>query len=226
MIDIEARRLIDTYELSYGSHDQPGDGMCAMEMVARLAGERHSDHPRCTCPVLTGFTIRLNDAMPDLWRRRLKVYLPFLIGTRDGREAERAELLAWRAVRVFVPIALQAGGQPGWAETLRGFEGGMTDASDACYAAYAGARHPAAAAAAAYAAHAARAPHVVRSADGSNACDAAIAAARLQADIVWPLALAALGDAIAIGAEDRQVARGGATWAGLFVFNPARQRRS
>ncbi len=237
MIDLEAQRLIDTQELSYGSHNQPDDGMCAMEMVAHLAGEQHTDHPRCACPVLTGFTIRLNDAMPERWRRRLKPYLPYLIDTRDGREGERAELLAWHAVRVFVPIALQAGGQPDRAEWLRGFEGSLTAASDACYAAYSGAQHPAASAAAAYAAHAARAPRVIRAADASNASDAAIAAARLKPNTVWPLALDALGDAIAIGASDRLAAGKGPSarlaatvdnpqLAGLFVINPAGQRRA
>ncbi len=237
MIDIEAKRLIDTQDLSYGSHNRPGDGLCAMEMVAHLAGEQHSDHPRCACPVLTGFTIRLNDAMPDLWRRRLKPYLPYLVDTRDGREAERAELLAWRAVRVFVPIALAAGGQPDRAEWLRHFEGSLTAASDACYAIYSSAHHPAAAAAAAYAAHAARAPRVIRAADASNASDAAIAAARLKPNAVWRLALEALGDAIAIGASDRLAAGKGPSLqlaatvdnpqlAGLFVINPAAQRRA
>jgi hypothetical protein len=42
-----------TPTLSHGSHDRREDGMCLMEAVAFLAGERHSDRPVCACPVLS-----------------------------------------------------------------------------------------------------------------------------------------------------------------------------
>ena len=108
MHDLTRQRQFDSVKLQYGAHAARDDGMCAMELIAYLAGEQHTDHPDCACPVLTGYTLRLNDSMPEDWRQQLKPYLPLLIGTRDGREAERAALLAWQAIRVFMPIALEA----------------------------------------------------------------------------------------------------------------------
>ena len=35
-----------------GKHRSPRKGACFMEMAAFLAGERWSDHPRCTHPLL------------------------------------------------------------------------------------------------------------------------------------------------------------------------------
>ena len=35
------------YTLAYGTHANPEDGRCAMEWVSHLAGEPHSDQPRC-----------------------------------------------------------------------------------------------------------------------------------------------------------------------------------
>ena len=78
---------------------------------------------------------------------------------------------------------------------------------------------------------------MIRAADASNASDAAIAAARIKPKAVWRLALQALGDAIAIGAEQRHAAGKGPSLqlaatvdnpqlAGLFVISPAAQRRA
>jgi len=38
--------------LRYGSHGTSDKGMCAMEAVAWLANEPHSDRPACTCSVI------------------------------------------------------------------------------------------------------------------------------------------------------------------------------
>ncbi len=221
MFNLQNQRLFDSVDLSYGSHKRSDDGMCAMEMVAFLAGETHSDHPDCACPVLTGFTIRLNDSMPHEWRQQLKPYLPLLIGTRDDQEVARAELLAWQAIRIFLPIALEACHQPERAARFRAFEGGLDKAADAAYAAYAAlAASPAgkrainatrlatmATARAAYASHtagAARAPHLGQAVEASDAADVAIAVTRLaDPDTIWALALETLDEAIAIGAEER-----------------------
>lgn len=223
MFDLERQRRFDSVNLQYGMHRTPNDGMCAMEMVAFLAGEHHSDHPDCVCPVLTGYTIRLNDAMPETWRQQLKPYLPTLIGTRDGHEVARAELLAWRAIRVFLPIVLEACHLPEKAIRFRDFERGLDAAADAAYTTYAAvasspagsrvvnatravAMHAARAAYSAHCAGSARAPHMGRAMDASDTADAAIACTRIvNADRIWPLALEALDDALAIGAEERVV---------------------
>lgn len=214
MFDLTRQRLLDRIKLQYGGHKKPSDGMCAMEMVAYLAGEGHSYHPECACPVLTAYTIRLNDSMPTEWRQRLKPYLPLLIGTRDNHSVARAELLAWRAIREFAPIALEACGLHDSAARLRNVKGDLADAADAAYAAYPGPQIPAAcraavvqAAHAAHGAHAAgagRAAHLSRAIDASDAADAAIAAVRLSgSDDVWSLTLQVLDEAIAIGADER-----------------------
>lgn len=39
--------MIINYTLRHGSHESPQDGLCAMEWVAYLAGEKHSDYPSC-----------------------------------------------------------------------------------------------------------------------------------------------------------------------------------
>src|SRR5438105_4365288 len=56
---------LSVFRLRHGSHKNPKQGLCVMEAVAFVAGERHGDHPECACPVLTGFAIRLNDRMKD-----------------------------------------------------------------------------------------------------------------------------------------------------------------
>ncbi len=221
MFDLKHQRLLDSLNLDYGAHKDPDSGLCAMEMVAFLAGEGHSDHPDCACPVLTGYTIRLNDAMPEHWRQQLKPYLPLVVGTRDGQEVARAELLAWHSVRVFLPMALEACQMPKQAEKFRHFKRSLKHVADAAYATYASVgnartglgavnvaravtMHTARAAYAAHCAGAARAAHLGRAMDATDAADAAIALTRVaSAEVVWPLALETLDAMLAIGADER-----------------------
>lgn len=100
--------------ISRGCHERPEDGLCVMETVAFIAGERHSDHPGCASRVITEFAIRTNDAMPDdQTRTRLLGPLVWRIaGTRKGPDLERRlayECADW-AVRTVAPIALRAAG--------------------------------------------------------------------------------------------------------------------
>lgn len=62
--------------LSKGSHHSPKTGMCVMECVAYIAGERHTDKPMCACPVISQFAISLNDVAHEHQRQRL---LPFIM---------------------------------------------------------------------------------------------------------------------------------------------------
>lgn len=99
-----------TIHLTAGRHALPADGLCAMELTALLAGETHSDNPRCASPMLAAYVRRLNDNMPDDERQRLAIIAPRLIGTAgsEAEEVERAVSLAWHAVRVLAPAALCA----------------------------------------------------------------------------------------------------------------------
>ena len=62
---------IDNYKLEVGAHATFEDGVCAMELVAHLAGEPHSDAPECTSLVIAAFTRGINDQMPDEVRHLL-----------------------------------------------------------------------------------------------------------------------------------------------------------
>ena len=84
------QRLIDQHPLQRGAHPTRGDGMCAMEMVAWLAGEAHSDEPSCACPVIAAFVRACNDAMGDQARNRhLRPLVPKLVNTRSSPAVER-----------------------------------------------------------------------------------------------------------------------------------------
>lgn len=116
---ISSERL-DAIWIDKGNHYSRGAGVCAMELVAWLAGEPHSDHPECTSLVLGAYVRLLNDIMPPDVRQELKPYLPRLIGTAgDGRDVRRAFLAADAAVRVFAPLAFAAQGDHDSAEALR-----------------------------------------------------------------------------------------------------------
>jgi hypothetical protein len=101
---------IDTIPILAGSHDTRDDGVCAMELVAWMAGEPHSDSPACTCPVLAAFVRSWNDGIADddTRARLLRPFLPRLIGTRSTPQIE--EQRAWLAtdwlVRVCAPAFL------------------------------------------------------------------------------------------------------------------------
>jgi hypothetical protein len=108
------------YTLSRGAHPSADDGRCAMEWVAYLAGERHSDEPRCVCRALRQFTVRLNDSMPDDVRQKLRPYLARMIGSADDRLAPSR---SWRmvdwAAREVVPLTLETVGRGDLSAELR-----------------------------------------------------------------------------------------------------------
>jgi hypothetical protein len=108
------------YRLDYGTHASAADGRCAMEWVAHLAGEPHSDQPVCVSLVLRAICIALNDGLEDAPRQRLRPYLAQTIGTAgDGHDPERAWLaLDWLIV-AFAPGWLDAAGADGPALRLR-----------------------------------------------------------------------------------------------------------
>ena len=91
---------IDEIVLSHGAHGTPSHGTCFMEAAAYIAGEKHSDHPSCVCPVIGAFARMLNDSLPDDRRQEMKPYVRMAIGTaNDGKQEQRSWMLVDWAIR-------------------------------------------------------------------------------------------------------------------------------
>lgn len=70
--------------LSPGRHANSAKGACFMEYASVLAGERWSDHPSCTDPVLAALARCVNDAVSDPARATLVTDIPRVIGLTGG----------------------------------------------------------------------------------------------------------------------------------------------
>jgi len=66
--------------LSRGKHRNPRKGACFMELASYLAGERWTDHPRCTHPLLGHLARLVNDHTSDAGRGCLVELVPAVIG--------------------------------------------------------------------------------------------------------------------------------------------------
>jgi hypothetical protein len=66
--------------LARGKHRSPRKGACFMEFASLLAGERWSDSPACTHPLLATVARHVNDYTSDPGRPRLAVLIPSVIG--------------------------------------------------------------------------------------------------------------------------------------------------
>lgn len=66
--------------LSRGKHRSPRKGGCFMEFASFMAGERWSDHPKCTHPVLASLARDVNDHLSDDARSRIVTLIPTVIG--------------------------------------------------------------------------------------------------------------------------------------------------
>ena len=129
--------------LGAGAHPDRGDGVCAMELVAWLAGEEHSDAPSCACPVLTGLVRTTNDLLPDDSARN-RFLLPLVPRLLYSRVAARLE---WRrafvgldvGLRELVPWLYLSLGQPElanqWQARMRVVKRAFANAEDAAAAA-------------------------------------------------------------------------------------------
>jgi hypothetical protein len=105
--------MADDYRLAAGPHRRPGTGRCAMEWVAHIAGEPHTDAPRAVSPVLAAFARTLNDALDDDARQRLRPYLARMIGTSgDGWDPWRTEACAEWLAGECAPAMLAHAGVP------------------------------------------------------------------------------------------------------------------
>jgi hypothetical protein len=102
---------MNDYELTVGPHRRPGAGRCAMEWIAHMTGEPHSDAPSTVSPVLAAFARSRNDALDDRTRQRLRPYLARMIGTAgDGLDEWRAALCTDWVVVGCVPALLEHAG--------------------------------------------------------------------------------------------------------------------
>jgi len=102
------RRTVSTPELmpvlSRGKHRNPRRGACFMEMASFLAGERWSDHPECTHPLLANLARLVNDTVTDRLRPQLIPLIPSVIGlTSDDLHVDVA--IALRSALSALPIA-------------------------------------------------------------------------------------------------------------------------
>ncbi len=115
---------LGTVMLKRGNHKSIEEGACIMEMVSYMASEPWSDHPKCACPILTAYAIRLNDEFSDNHRQKMKAFIPSLIGTRatDQIQVERKRVIRWRNVTAMYPLILDALGLKDIANNLRQFE--------------------------------------------------------------------------------------------------------
>jgi hypothetical protein len=90
--------------LSAGRHRNPRKGACFMEMASYLAGERWSDHPKCTHPLLASLARMVNDSLCDEERPRIAGLIPDVVGlTGDALELDVA--IATRAAAACLPVA-------------------------------------------------------------------------------------------------------------------------
>ncbi|MGH8962765.1 MAG: hypothetical protein ACRDWT_16520 [Jatrophihabitantaceae bacterium] len=92
--------------LSRGKHLSPRQGACFMEFASYLAGERWSDHPACTHPLLASLARRVNDHIDDRRRQELLELVPEVIGlTSSDLHVDLA--IALRAARTALPVVAE-----------------------------------------------------------------------------------------------------------------------
>jgi len=90
--------------LSRGKHRSPRKGACFMEMAAFLAGERWSDHPRCTHPLLAALARSVNDLTSDGGRHHLGALIPTVIGL-TSEDVRVDAVIALRCAQTALPVA-------------------------------------------------------------------------------------------------------------------------
>jgi hypothetical protein len=93
--------------LSRGKHRNPRRGACFMEMASFLAGERWSDHPACTHPLLAHLARIVNDSVTDQGRTKLIPLIPAVIGLSSD-DVRMDAAIALRSALAALPIAAVA----------------------------------------------------------------------------------------------------------------------
>jgi hypothetical protein len=108
--------------LSRGRHRTPRRGACFMELVSVMAGERWSDHPSCTHPLLGQLARQVNDHSSDDARQELTRLVPSVVDRRGNDQTSLTIAVAVAATVVLdVPEATQ-----------RALSGGLLQAERLC----------------------------------------------------------------------------------------------
>lgn len=92
--------------LTRGKHRRPRNGACLMEYTSYLAGEKWSDHPSCTHPLLSELARQVNDFSSDKDRQALLELVTDMIGLK-GTDLRIDIRIALRAAQAAVPIAAE-----------------------------------------------------------------------------------------------------------------------
>jgi hypothetical protein len=103
MSGYKAHQLEPVPILSRGKHRSPRKGACFMELASYLAGERWSDHPACTYPLLAAAARDVNDYTSDAGRARLAALIPSVIGLADG-DLRLDARIALQCARMALPV--------------------------------------------------------------------------------------------------------------------------
>jgi hypothetical protein len=90
--------------LAPGRHRRKRNGVCLMEFTSVLAGERFSDHPQCTDPVLATVARTVNDYSTDRGRQQLAVLASELTAAAPAGP-EVGYMLARRCLLTGLPFA-------------------------------------------------------------------------------------------------------------------------
>jgi hypothetical protein len=108
--------------LARGGHRSPRRGACFMEYASVLAGERWSDHPSCTHPLLGQLARQVNDHTSDDERQKLTPLIPSVVGRR-GDEHTWVTVAVAVAATVILDVP-----EP----TQRVLSGGLRQAEQVC----------------------------------------------------------------------------------------------
>lgn len=92
--------------LSRGKHRRPRNGACVMEYTSYLAGEKWSDHPACTHPLLGELARQVNDFISGEARQSLVELVPDMIGL-TGTDLRIDLRIALRAARTALPVVAE-----------------------------------------------------------------------------------------------------------------------
>ena len=105
-VNLNAERLYGEVELVRGIGNRNRGELCIMSFVAYLAGEPHTDRPSTASSFIRDFAIPLNDGIPTALRQHLKPFAPRIIGTNDGHDLKRAEVVSQMIMDEVLPRAM------------------------------------------------------------------------------------------------------------------------
>jgi len=92
--------------LSRGRHHSPRSGACFMEFASYLAGEKWSDHPSCTHPVLASLARAVNDTTTNQGRSKLAILIPSVVGL-NGYHPQIPLVVCTIAAAAALPVAAE-----------------------------------------------------------------------------------------------------------------------